>query len=396
MKKLLFILIIFAYHNFCEAQSAGHISAERKSSIGKVTFVSTSSITSYYVDGYVQVSGASRFTFPVGDNGRFRPFAVSADGTLGAYYGANPSVAVTSNPKGGNYGPLPLGAPFPTSQKEAAVKVISTKEYWDINGSTKTRITLTWDSQSGIAQLLNNGNLTKLYIVGWDGKKWVKIASTYDATSILGGQSSHSSGSITTNLLIVPNTYNVYTFGADPASTAAAPALATTSFSGSANNQRIKLEWNTDSITAIKYTVEKSTDSTSWEQVASVAAVNSVSSRYFAEDLNPAKGKNFYRLKTTFPEGTVTRKPIFVKFGRVEEVSISIYPNPASDRVFVQGANFERVRRIVIQDLTGKTWIDAKSADRGIDVRLLSSGIYILSMENLDGIINSKKLIINK
>ena len=39
-----------------------------------------------HVDGYVKKYGGSRFIFPVGQNGSYRPFAAEADGTVGAYF----------------------------------------------------------------------------------------------------------------------------------------------------------------------------------------------------------------------------------------------------------------------------------------------------------------------
>ena len=56
-------------------------------------------------------------------------------------------------------------------------------------------------------------SLSSLTIVGWNGTQWVSLASTVDGTSLLGGTSSLTTGSITTNLALVPDTYTVYTLG---------------------------------------------------------------------------------------------------------------------------------------------------------------------------------------
>ncbi|MBO9616370.1 MAG: T9SS type A sorting domain-containing protein [Dyadobacter sp.] len=186
---------------------------------GKVTYPSTAVVTANTVDGYVKVTGSNRFVFPTSDNSVYRPFAASADGTTGAYFSANPAIGITSSHKGGNYPPLPTGAPFSATSKDANVGKISTQEYWDINGATATKITLSWHLESGMSTLAPSGNLSKVYIIGWNGSKWVKVPSTVDPVSLFGGTSYISAGSMTTNAAIVPNTYLAYTFGADLSST---------------------------------------------------------------------------------------------------------------------------------------------------------------------------------
>lgn len=197
------------------AQAQRRIVFTDRPNFGRVTMPSTNVVTSNMIDGYVKVKGATRFIFPVCDNSVYRPFAASADGTMGAYFSANPAIATTTSYKGGSYGPLPVGAPFPLSSKDADIGKVSNREYWDINGATATRITLSWHLESGMSSFVPNGNLSKLYIVGWNGTKWVKIASTLDATTIWGGTCSLNAGSMTTTAAIIPNTYLAYTFGTD-------------------------------------------------------------------------------------------------------------------------------------------------------------------------------------
>ncbi|MCF0054851.1 hypothetical protein [Dyadobacter sp. CY356] len=168
-----------------------------------------------YVDGYVRKYGTGQFIFPVGDNGNAGQFAASADGTSGAYFFADPSSAVTSNLfTGSAYPALPAGGPFATTSKGPGVSRVSPVEYWDINGTNATPITLTWDATSDITTLTSS-LVNRLSILGWDGTQWVKIPSAVDVNSILDGTPSVlTAGSITTTASIVPNTYTAYTFGA--------------------------------------------------------------------------------------------------------------------------------------------------------------------------------------
>ncbi|OJV20507.1 MAG: hypothetical protein BGO21_07975 [Dyadobacter sp. 50-39] len=164
-----------------------------------------------HVDGYVRKYGTGRFVFPVGDNGHVGQFAATDDNVMGAYFFANPGVAVTSDVfTGRNYAPLPGGAPFNTASKARYIENVSNVEYWDIDGPNPTSITLTWDAESNIAVMTGN-SLTKLCIVGWNGTEWSVIPSTVNPTSVLGGASTLASGSITTNATLVPDTYSAYT-----------------------------------------------------------------------------------------------------------------------------------------------------------------------------------------
>lgn len=167
-----------------------------------------------HVDGYVRSYQANAFVFPIGDNGVYRPAAVSTatltNPTDAAYYGVNPSVAITSSLLGGNEPVLPTDGPFAITATAAGIEQVSNNEYWDINGATAAKITLTWNAASALGTLTSN-TLAKVSIVGWNGTQWVVLPSTVDATSILGGASTITAGSISTNAALVPNTYSVYT-----------------------------------------------------------------------------------------------------------------------------------------------------------------------------------------
>jgi hypothetical protein len=167
-----------------------------------------------HVDGYVRNLGAGLFVYPVGDNGFFGPFAATGAGTVGAYFHTDATNAVTSNLAGGNYPVLPATGPFPTTSKSMSLGTVSTVEYWDIDGTNASKISLTYDAGSAVGTLTGS-SLNKLTIVGWDPatSQWVKIPSTVDVTSVLGGASNLTTGSITTNSTVIPNNFTVYTLG---------------------------------------------------------------------------------------------------------------------------------------------------------------------------------------
>lgn len=190
-------------HSFLSGSTAlqpGKIVTDRTGSKGYAGFVGTASWNGAsderHIDGYARSYKTAEFIFPIGHKGLYRPAGVKnasvAQPTDAAYYAENPS-AIGSN-------------------KASTIKNLSPAEYWDINGASATSISLSWASTSGITALTES-NLTTLTIVGWNGLQWVEIPSAIDATSITGGASTFTSGSIT-SFSIVPNAFEFYTLAA--------------------------------------------------------------------------------------------------------------------------------------------------------------------------------------
>jgi len=77
------------------------------------------------------------------------------------------------------------------------------------------------------------------------------------------------------------------------------------------------------------------------------------------------------------------------------ENSISVYPNPAKDKVSIDTSGLQ-LQKVSIFDLQGRLVLVADASDKGqIDVSPLSNGIYILQIETNQGIL-SKKLVKTK
>lgn len=208
----------FAIHAEYDFSSLGQIETYRgtdaSDSNGYVSFVSSATwvgaIDAAHVDGYVKYYGSSAFVFPLGDNGAYRPIAVDGSANSNASYFA---VAPT-------LGTLPTGT-YPSTSFGNGLDSISGVEYWDINGVNATRITLTWNAASGVKELTDSV-LTNLVVVGWNSSsnEWEEIASTIGmplssttSTPAYSGTSTLTEGSITTDMAIVPDAYEVYTLG---------------------------------------------------------------------------------------------------------------------------------------------------------------------------------------
>ena len=208
----------WSFRTLAYSSSNGILGTERRMNKSHISFMQGSSWSGAsdktYVDGYVRSFLTNKFVFPIGDNDQFKPVAVekasSLNPTEAAYFAANPNSAITSPFIGSISEVLPAGGPVPTNKKQSAVYQISSKEYWDVNGSELTRLTLSWNDKSDIKKL-TNGGLKNLTIVGWNGNEWEIIPSNVDAFSVFGVSSNINLGSITTKDEIDLNAYSVYT-----------------------------------------------------------------------------------------------------------------------------------------------------------------------------------------
>jgi len=220
---------IFNFHNFAEIGNGllpGILATDRSLHNGIIVFAGNASWSNAddlsHVDGYVGSNVNSHFLLPTGDNGIYAPIGVSNGiGVEGAYYAANPAIAVTSKILSFEYTDLPIAGPFDTDMMNEKLENISDAEYWVLRGSGETKITLTWGAHSDLDDLVQS-ELTQLTIVGWDGTQWIDIPSSIDAKMVdihSSGmsksrvKSSLVQGSITTDETIVPDAFDVISIG---------------------------------------------------------------------------------------------------------------------------------------------------------------------------------------
>ncbi|MEP7277272.1 MAG: SBBP repeat-containing protein, partial [Bacteroidota bacterium] len=155
----------------------------------------------------------------------------------------------------------------------------------------------------------------------------------------------------------------------------------------------VAISWTTTTeINNNYFTVERSRDGLSFEQVAIVkGAINSsLPIHYQATDKTPLPGKLYYRLRQTDLDGKHTFSALVqVQINTANSNRFTIYPNPVQQVLQVQliaSAN----RSIVwqVQDATGKILKQQSDQSHGlnqtIDVSVLPKGIYYLVLKTDD------------
>ncbi len=102
------------------------------------------------------------------------------------------------------------------------------------------------------------------------------------------------------------------------------------------NNSKVELTWSVNEEKGFMgYNAERSHNGTDWEQVAFIPATGAGTHQYELEDNNPYTGNSFYRLKLNHANGPVRYSAI--RSVKVTDISssISLFPNPATDKVTI-------------------------------------------------------------
>lgn len=180
---------------------------------------------------------------------------------------------------------------------------------------------------------------------------------------------------------------------------AALPVVLTNFKAKDSGEATVNLTWTTTSETNSAYfEVQKSTNGKSWSAAGTVTAQgeSGIKQTYYFTDTAPLNGQNFYRLKLVDRDGTFG-------YSRLESVilkgivTISVYPNPTADNFKIATASGIEVVEVSVYTEVGRLVLTTSNlTERGIDVKNLPSGAYVVKMVTKAGLIESRKLILRK
>ena len=165
-------------------------------------------------------------------------------------------------------------------------------------------------------------------------------------------------------------------------------------FNAVKQNNTVRLNWTTtEEVNSKEFIVERSADGRTYRQLGSLPA-NGVASAYTIHDAQPFRGDNYYRLKMVDQDGkTELSRVVRVNFGRA--YTISLMPNPAKDKVYLNIAGLDKKalveifdansRRVQLTQLTGQ--------NTALDLGRLSKGLYLMKIY-IGGQVYTEKLVI--
>lgn len=158
-------------------------------------------------------------------------------------------------------------------------------------------------------------------------------------------------------------------------------------FTVSKKESAADLLWSTSSeVNSSHFEIQRSAEGKKWETIASLKAhnQNSVMQSYRYTDAVPMPAENLYRLRMVDTDGTFA-------FSRIQSVwfgdsngHITTYPNPVSDRIFLDATSTSSIQSVEIYSASGVMHYTGKYTRASIDVKALPAGMFILKTTTSD------------
>ena len=149
------------------------------------------------VDGYAGITNKESFVFPVGISNRLRSLQIQSAAFNAvascAYFFENPNT------------PSTFTTIFDTSIKFSEDLSISTREFWDLDATIPSEVTLSWDGMSQVSDFADD--ISEIRVMGW--------SKALDIWIDLGGsmQSGDMNNGTVTSSEFLPSDYEVITLG---------------------------------------------------------------------------------------------------------------------------------------------------------------------------------------
>ncbi len=156
-----------------------------------------------------------------------------------------------------------------------------------------------------------------------------------------------------------------------------------TKFNVLLEGQLVNISWETTSeVNSEKFEIERSLNAKNWTKIGTVnvQGQNEKGSQYqFSDNLAGAK-MVYYRLKMIDLDGTFafsTIKSIYTEKGA--QPATYVFPNPASDKLFISEENTSGVKNVFIYNLNGKIALNpGKINGNEVNIQALPAGKYMV------------------
>lgn len=162
--------------------------------------------------------------------------------------------------------------------------------------------------------------------------------------------------------------------------------LELTAFTAVAQGSNSQLDWAVqDEAGLSQFEVQRSGDGAQFSTIGSVtvAAYRVVPGQYTYSDLQPLNGVNYYRLAMVDEDGTVTYSGVrTVNFGGSSDVTVNMYPNPATDLLNLTLTHVDGTVGIRLFNSSGGIvrMMTTTSASVQLPVSDLAKGVYVVEI----------------
>jgi uncharacterized repeat protein (TIGR01451 family) len=318
------------------------------------------------VDNAGAESAATLYVIPVGqDNASVYTEAPTKGGSLATAYQNGDLITSAFDANGGEYSFN--SASGQTTMTDAGVRAAST----DAAGTTQlNNLGLSLNSTTGAITVTNRSLLRA-------GSYSVSVTTVDE----FGG----------TNTQVVPFTIG---FGPLP--------VELTNFSAKAQQQDALLTWTTaQEKNNARFEVERAADGRSFEKVGELAGQGTTSSAhdYRFVDARAARfgATLYYRLRQVDTDGTATLSEVrAVSFGPAASVELSLFPNPATDKLRLRLAGASGPAQATVYATTGQLLrtlgFDA-AQPATLDVQSLPAGTYLVRVQTAEGKVFTQRVV---
>ncbi|MEO9484240.1 MAG: T9SS type A sorting domain-containing protein [Ekhidna sp.] len=327
------------------------------------------------------VTGASSFTFEVGDEGAYRPATLTPTTTT-TFQVAH--IAEATPVGGGATNPDIINLIGDAGNPSGTIESVLNFRYWDID--------VTAAGPPGVTnvalQISSGDNATDPTFLGmtrFDGADWVVLS--------LATPSSGSDPYIITGQTSSFSEFSIYS----TSSTANPLPVELIDFVGSKDGGDVQLKWSTlTEINSHYFEIERSRDGVAFDPIGRVSSNGNSNQRrdYRFLDNQVKSGVYYYRLKMVDVDGSFEYSSVILIAPDLSDARIVMYPNPASDYIQMEGIEASHVRQLTFYDLSGKIHKMITSLETpSIQIADIPQGHYLLKLEMVDGSVFEGKVL---
>lgn len=234
------------------------------------------------------------------------------------------------------------------------------------------------------------------YIIGFSN-----LPSGYSFTTSAGSASDAGNSDADTNgkTGVITLANNEFNLNIDAGIKGALP-VTLISFTAKKVETTVVLTWATSmESNSDRFEIENSFDGKSWQKIGTVFASKESSSvkNYHYTHTNPTPGDALYRLRMIDADTRFTFSRIqHVRTGNSDDHAV-LFPNPASEKLFLNPDLIASVSEVSLTDITGRVLYQAGAFPvEGIDVDKLSAGIYVVRTKLRNGVEKSSRVLVVK
>ncbi len=341
-----------------------------------------SSSNASFVDGTIRKTGNTAFLFPTGQYNSRRHLTISAPGNITDAFTA---FYRDADPTNHGYNTQAFDS---TCGGSPVLVDITEEEYWFLeatSGSSAVEVRLSYDSASQV------NTPSELLVVRWDGSEWVSegnggVTGTNVNGTVASGTGCGSQGTPTSL-----SSFGALTIGG---STLTAVPIELVSFDVQKTEPKYALlEWVTASeINNSHFEIQRSKDGINYNVIGEVSGAGTSYdlTNYDYIDFTPLQGINYYRLKQVDFDGNYSYSEVRLLRFDETKASIQAYPIPTSNFITIDLGSipdFHADHEIQLTNLQGqviyRTTIERETLETSLNLTSISSGIYLLTVNNL-------------